>query len=109
NREAAPAEVRRAISGATETLSAVIKPLIRKPGEGAWSDADQAKLSAIVGNLLQVNDMAQFHRELENVRLRINSNFGINLPPISRGAGASKAPSGNYTWSPDGGLTPAEW
>ncbi len=78
----APAEVRRAIEGGTNTLASVLKPLIRKPGEGAWSDRDQAVLNTIVGNLSQASTVQQYNRELENVRQRINQNFNLNLPPI---------------------------
>lgn len=80
--EKAPAEVRRAIQGATDTVASVIKPLIRKPGEGTWSDADQARLNMIVGELAQANDVAQYRRELDNVRRRINANFHLSLPPL---------------------------
>jgi hypothetical protein len=81
-----PAEVRRAIEGATNTLASVLKPLIRKPGEGAWSDRDQAVLNSIVGNLTQAKDRTQYLRELENVRQRINANFNLNLPPVTEKA-----------------------
>jgi hypothetical protein len=93
-----PSEARRAIQGAVDTLSSVIKPLIRKPGEGAWSDADEAKLQRIVGNLTMANDQEQYNRELDNVRQRINANFGIELPelfpkkPDAPKAGTNAAP-----------------
>lgn len=77
-----PREVRDAITGSQNTLSSVLKPLIRKPGEGAWTDADQKRLDTIVGNLTQARTVEQYNRELENVRQRINSNFNLQLPPI---------------------------
>lgn len=76
-------EVRRTIEGSIEALAQTIKPLIRAPGEGTWSDADQARLSALLGNLTQANDVTSFNRELQNVRQRIMANFGIQLPPIA--------------------------
>lgn len=88
--QAWPNEVRRAIQGGTETLSAVIKPLIRKPGEGSWSDADQAKLNSIVGELTKANDLVSYRRELANVRQRINANFNTNLPPLPGEVGAKQ-------------------
>jgi hypothetical protein len=91
---APPAEVRRAIEGATNTLAASLKPLIRKPGEGSWSDRDQAVLDSIVGNLTRANDVAQYDRELENVRSRIEQNFGIKLPALARKPQADRLPAG---------------
>jgi len=92
--EAWPSEVQRAIKGGTDTLSAIIKPLIRKPGEGSWSDADQAKLDSIVGELKKSNDVEGYFRELGNVRKRINANFQINLPPVPGEKEAPAAGSG---------------
>jgi len=77
-----PSEVRRAIAGATTTLSSILKPLIRKPGEGTWTDADQARLDAIIGDLAQSGDARQYQRELDNVRQRIMANFNVVLPVI---------------------------
>jgi hypothetical protein len=79
----APSEARRAIQGATDTLASVLKPLIRKPGEGSWSDADQARLDRIMGNLTHANDVKQYRRELDNVRQRINANFSVSIPEIA--------------------------
>jgi hypothetical protein len=84
-----PAEVRRAIQGGQDTLMNVLKKLIRPPGsaEGPLSDADQARLDRIIGPLMQANDVAQYRRELENVRRRINENFRLNIPEFE-GEGA---------------------
>lgn len=78
-----PSEVRRAIAGSTETLAASIKPLIRGPTEGVWSDADQQRLSSIIGDLAQANNKEEYYRGLEGVRRRVEANFGLKLPPIS--------------------------
>lgn len=77
-----PSEVRRAIDGTSETLSATIKPLIRKPGEGTWTDADQRRLDYIVGDLKRANNNAEYVRGLEEVRRRVEASFGIKLPPL---------------------------
>ena len=90
---APPSEVCRAIEGATNTLAASLKPLIRKPGEGSWSDRDQAVLDSIVGNLSRANDVAQYDRELNNVRLRIKSNFGLDLPELVRKPHTDRLPT----------------
>lgn len=78
-----PSEVRRAITGSTETLAASIKPLIRGPNEGVWTDADQQRLNVIVGDLAQANTKDEYYRGLEGVRRRVEANFGLKLPPIS--------------------------
>jgi hypothetical protein len=68
----------------------VLKKLIRPPGsaEGPLSDADQARLDRIIGPLMQANDVQQYRRELDNVRRRINENFGMEIPEFES-AGAS--------------------
>lgn len=76
-------EVRRKIAGDTEALAAAIKPLIRKPGEGTWTDADQTRLVSVVGDLVKAKDTNEFNRTLAGVRDRINSNFGLNIPQLS--------------------------
>jgi hypothetical protein len=84
-------EVRKRILADQEALAAVIKPLIRGPGEGAWTDADQARLVGIVGDLTTARDKEDYMRRLDGVRQRIESNFGIKLPPIGKvGAGEGK-------------------
>lgn len=93
-----PTEVRSNIQGATETLAAAIKPLIRKPGEGAWTDADQARLVSIVGDLAQARDKGEFKRRLNNVRDRISSNFGIQIDFDAAGGEAPK-PQQRNTWT----------
>lgn len=84
------AEVRSQIEASAATLAASIKPLIRKPGEGAWSDVDQQKLDSIVGNLTQANDATEYRRRLEGVRQRVMDNFGIQLPEIGHRSGQQR-------------------
>ncbi len=79
----ATTSVRNRIAGDVEALAAVIKPLIRKPGEGPWTDSDQRRLVSVVGSLAESNNVEDYRRNLENVRQRIMSNFGIQLPPIA--------------------------
>lgn len=75
----APSEVRSTIMADTETLAAAIKPLIRKPGEGVWTDQDQARLVSIVGDLSQARDKPEFKRRLNNVRDRLKANFNLDI------------------------------
>jgi hypothetical protein len=83
-------EVRNRINGDSLALAAAIKPLVRKPGEGTWTDKDQELLNSIVGNLPQANNQTEYFRALEAVRERIKANFGIDLPAINipKGQGA---------------------
>jgi len=96
-------EARARIAGDTEALAAQIKPLIRKPGEGTWSDADQARLNALVGNLATSRDVGEYKRNLEAVRQRLIDNFGVKLPPITW----DDAPAKPTT--PQGGGLPPGW
>ena len=78
--EMSPTEVRSNVQGATEAIAAAIKPLIRGPGEGPWTDADQARLVSVVGNLPQARDLKEFKRRLNAVRDRVQANFGLEIP-----------------------------
>lgn len=84
-------EIRDRIAGDTEALAAAIKPLIRKPGEGPWTDADQRRLVAVVGDLAKATDEADYRRRLEGIRQRLIANFGLQLPEISWDGGAGQA------------------
>ena len=85
----APSEVRSNIHGSTEALAAAIKPLIRAPGEGVWTDQDQARLVSVVGDLAQARDKPEFERRLEAVRERIKANFNLDIPGGKSGGGWS--------------------
>ena len=76
----APSEVRSNIQGSTEAIAAAIKPLIRAPGEGVWTDADQARLVSIVGDLANARTKDEFRRRLNAVRDRLQSSFGLDIP-----------------------------
>lgn len=92
---ASPTEVRTRIKADTEALASAIKPLIRAPGEGAWTDQDQARLVAVVGDLTTASTPDEYGRRLEDVRQRVRSNFGIDVPPIQRPGG--KQPDAGQT------------
>lgn len=74
-----PTRVRSDIKGSTEALAAAIKPLIRSPGEGVWTDADQARLVAIVGDLPEARTKAEYKQRLNDVRDRLKANFGLDI------------------------------
>lgn len=92
--DASPTEVRTRIKADSEALAAAIKPLIRAPGEGAWTDQDQARLVAVVGDLTTARDAAEYQRRLEDVRQRVRSNFNIEVPPIGAGAPSGTSAGG---------------
>lgn len=91
-----PNQVRNNITGATEALAAAIKPLIRGPGEGVWTDADQARLVSIVGDLAQSSSKEEFKQRLNAVRDRVSSNFGLDIP---FDAMSDKPAAGGGGWS----------
>lgn len=91
---ATPNEVRNNIVGSTEALAAAIKPLIRGPGEGVWTDADQARLVAIVGDLSQSSTKDEYKRRLNAVRDRIKANFGLDVDFDAGGKSAAPQASG---------------
>jgi hypothetical protein len=45
-----PTPARKQFDAATNALSPVLKPLIRGPGEGTWSDGDQKMLEKLIPN-----------------------------------------------------------
>lgn len=74
---AAPTEVRDRVETAMKNLAAVMKPLIRKPGEGAWSDKDQANLEAQIGQLSRVRDAGEYRRRLNDIEENMNKIFQV--------------------------------
>ncbi|MEL6288537.1 MAG: hypothetical protein AAFQ35_07130 [Pseudomonadota bacterium] len=76
-------EIRAKIEGDTRALSAAIKPLIRKPGEGTFTDADQRQLDFILGDLSDAANTDEFRRRLGAVRDRIEANFGVDIGRLS--------------------------
>lgn len=75
-------EVRNRIAGDTQALAASVKPLIRRPGEGTWTDADQQKLESIIGNLATASTADEYMRALQGVRERLRQNFNLDIPEI---------------------------
>jgi hypothetical protein len=117
-----PTEVRNQIGGAAQALSAAIKPLVRAPGEGIWTDKDQELLDKIVGNLAESRSKAEFSSRLQGVANRVQDNFGIDISgwdakpgspeaasaptPGWDTAGASVSDPGNESPYPETGPTP---
>jgi hypothetical protein len=74
---AAPTEVRDRVETAMKNLAAVMKPMIRKPGEGAWSDKDQANLEAQIGQLSRVRDVGEYRRRLNDIEENMQKIFQV--------------------------------
>jgi hypothetical protein len=72
-------EVRNIVRGGQAAIAAAIKPLVRGPGEGVFSDKDQALLDNIVGDLTTVKDKAEFYRRLKGVQSRVKNSLGIDV------------------------------
>lgn len=77
---ATPTEVRDRIETVTKNLAAVMKPLIRAPGEGAWSDKDQANLEAQIGMLTRSRTVEEYNRRLADIQENVGKVFRLNVP-----------------------------
>lgn len=105
---ATPNEVRNNIVGATEALAAAIKPLIRGPGEGVWTDADQARLVSIVGDLSQASTKKEYKRRLNAVRDRVKANFGLDFDFDALRGMDEASPQSSQQYSPRGAPVPSQ-
>ena len=77
---AAPTEVRDRVETVTKNLAAVMKPLIRKPGEGAWSDKDQANLEAQIGLLSRSRNVEEYNRRVDDIKENVSKVFLVDVP-----------------------------
>jgi hypothetical protein len=93
----APTEIRNQIGGSAQALSAAIKPLVRAPGEGIWTDKDQELLDRIVGNLAESRNKSEFASRLQGVANRIQDNFGIDLSGWDAKPGSPGTEAGTQT------------
>lgn len=76
---APPSQVRDEIETTAKNLAAVMKPLVRKPGEGAWSDKDQANLEAQLGQLSRATSVEDYNRRINTIRENVSNVFGIKV------------------------------
>lgn len=74
---AAPTEVRGRVETAMKNLAAVMKPMIRKPGEGAWSDKDQENLEKQIGDLTTARDVGEYRRRLNDIEENMQKIFQV--------------------------------
>lgn len=90
---ASPTEVRDRMETTTKNLAAVMKPLVRGPGEGAWSDKDQANLEAQLGQLTRANSVDEYNRRLADIRENIGKIFLIETPEPRAQERSANAPA----------------
>jgi hypothetical protein len=72
-------EVRSKILGDTTALALAIKPMVKSPGEGTWTDKDQATLNSIVGDLAEAGTPEEYQRRLGYVVDRLNKTYNLNI------------------------------
>jgi hypothetical protein len=94
-----PTEVRNMVTGGAQALSAAIKPLVRAPGEGIWTDKDQELLDRIVGNLAESRTKPEYIRRLQGVANRVRSNFGIDISGWDAKEGSEAATATADPWA----------
>lgn len=77
-------EVRTFIEQRARGIAASMKPFVRKPGEGAWSDKDQEALENMVGDLTYARDATDLRRRIRNIHSFVNDTFakplGVEMP-----------------------------
>lgn len=89
---ASPTEVRDRIETVTKNLAAVMKPLVRAPGEGAWSDKDQANLEAQIGMLTRARTVEEYERRLNDIRENLDKVFKLRVPQAGDVKRSANAP-----------------
>lgn len=78
---AEPTEVRDRVETQMKNLAAVMKPLVRKEGEGAWSDKDQENLEKQIGSLTRSRSMDEYYRRIEDIRETTSKVFLMDEAP----------------------------
>lgn len=109
---ASPTEVRDRIGTATKNLAAVMKPLIRKPGEGAWTDKDQANLEKQIGELSRSRSVGEYERRLGDIRENVSKIFTIDVPEPKSQPRSPNAPATaeeTTTWFERGAQSYVPW
>lgn len=84
---AKPSEVRDRIEAQGSRISALMKPLIREPGEGTWTDKDQAFLERLTNGLSRSRDLGEYGRRLDDITNFIQDTTGEKLqlnPPTGK-------------------------
>lgn len=89
---ASPTEVRDSVETKLLNLATLAKPFVRKPGEGAWTDADQANLERIVGKASRAKDVDEYNRRLEEAERVLSKAFSVKIPKVEAAPRTANAP-----------------
>ena len=81
----APTEVRDRINATVKNLAAVMKPLVRKPGEGVWTDKDQENLEAQIGKIDRSRTLEEYMRRVRDIEENVSKVFRIPIKEGERG------------------------
>lgn len=98
---AAPTEVRDSIETKLLNLATLAKPFVRKPGEGAWTDADQSNLERLVGKASRSKDADEYNRRLDEAERVLSKAFSVKIPRVEaapKTANAPKTAEEDNTW-----------
>jgi hypothetical protein len=78
---ATPTEVRDRIEAKNDRIAMVMKPFVRQPGEGPWTDRDQAFLIKLLSGVSRsYGDIDEYERRLVDVKDYIEHTLGFGLP-----------------------------
>jgi hypothetical protein len=77
---ATPTEVRDRLNTTVKNIAAVMKPMVRKPGEGAWTDKDQENLEAQIGKLDRSRSLEEYMRRINDIEENMRKIFKVNIP-----------------------------
>lgn len=86
---AAPTEIRDRIETTAKNLAAVMKPLVRKPGEGVWTDKDQINLEKSLGDMTRSRSRAEYDRRINDIVENVKNVFMIAVPDSQGPTGRS--------------------
>jgi hypothetical protein len=74
---APPTQVRADIKQAQLQLASILKPLVRKPGEGTFSDADLKNLIDQVGNFQTARTAEEYQQRLDALKESLHGTFKL--------------------------------
>jgi hypothetical protein len=87
---AEPTDVRDAVNTDALRIATVMKPFVRKTGEGPWTDRDQANLENQVGDLGRARSVKEYNARLDRLQQYIRE----VLIPVARQTGGG-SPTGS--------------
>ncbi len=76
------------------SVAQIMKQFVRQPGEGAWSDRDQAALERLAGSITEARSLTEVRRRLQAVKERIENAFGVDTIQFDSGLSDTEAVGG---------------